>query len=422
MANIENKENNNFNLTTITNSHTLKRTQDNYNLVEQDYVDLNDSHQLATLSNQNNSDIASPLVIYKKIKKNIENFIFDFSDKNPEKIYEILNEILKAVNIILEDYHSQKNEKLNTNSKIIFLLKIQKLNQEIKNLQEKLEFYKNFLKNRNTDQKYPEIFMKKFNEQKMISKNNEFKYLLLIGEQEKKINTLEKKLISSTNENIDQDMIKSIKCFPNYRQYDFKDKINYKSVPLYKEFQKLSFSKNAKNNVSLKSSFSQNTKSSIKSIENKIPHTPTHSKMKNIIKASANRNRKMRLTKCDLHRNLKIESFNKTIQHKKKFTTRINITEKSKDNNDNLNSNILEKYKPKTILDNKKEFFVAHPRLDIAGVVKTKEIKYEGLPKKILRLKLHRNLEKNILITFPSSLNDTLCNLEKLGKLKKSNI
>ena len=417
---IENNESKNFNFATTIHSPKLNKIHDNYNLFELEYDDLGDYRQFNTLSNKNINEIVSPLTLYKKIIKNIENFIFNFSDKKPEKICEILNEILTAIKIILEDYYSPKNEKLNINSKVIYLLKIQKLNQKIKNLQEKLEFFQHFLKNKNNNQKRAEIFIKKFNEQKMISKKNEFKYLLLIEEQEKKINALEKKLISTTNENIDENTIKSIKCFPYYHQYDFKDDINPKSIPLYKEFQKLKLrsSRNHNNNGNIKYSYNQKMKNSEKSIDVKILHTPTHSNIKNFNKASTNRNRKMRLTKRDFHRDLDLDNYCKTNHNKLKFKSLKNIKDKFNDNDYNINNNIIGYYKPKTILDNKKEFFIAHPRLSIAGVVKNKEVKYEGLPKKILRLKLHKNLEKNILVTFPSSLGETLVNLEKLKKLK----
>jgi hypothetical protein len=79
---------------------------------------------------------------------------------------------------------------------------------------------------------------------------------------------------------------------------------------------------------------------------------------------------------------------------------------------------LLKDYHPKTILDNKKEFFLAHPTLDTAGIVKKKERKYVGIPKKLLKLKVHKSLEKNMQITFPSYLNETMVNLEKLRKCR----
>ena len=419
-SNIENNENTNFNFANTIHSNSLNKTKISHNFRELYNDDLNESHKFATLSNKNINDSTSPLLIYKKIKKVIENYIFDCSEKKSEKICETLNEILIAINLILEDNSSPKNEKLNINTKITYLLKIQKLNHKIKNLQEKLEFFQRFLKNKNISQKYVEVLMKRFNEQKMTSKKNEFKYLLIIEEQEKKINELEKKLISTISENIDENTIKSIKCFPYYQQYDFKDDINPKSIPLYKQFQKLKLhpSRNTNKNSSIKSAYNQNTKSSVKSIDSKTLQTPTRFNIKNINKTPADSNRKMRLTKYDFHRKLNLESSTKTNRQRKIFTSRKNTAQKDIDNNDNLNNNIVEKYMPKTILDNNKKFFIAHPRLSIAGVVKNKEVRYEGLPKKILRLTLHKNLEKNILITFPSSLNETLVNLQKLRKLK----
>ena len=40
------------------------------------------------------------------------------------------------------------------------------------------------------------------------------------------------------------------------------------------------------------------------------------------------------------------------------------------------------------------------------------------MPKKLLKFKVHKSLEKNALFTFPSSLNETLVNLEKLRKYR----
>ena len=100
-----------------------------------------------------------------------------------------------------------------------------------------------------------------------------------------------------------------------------------------------------------------------------------------------------------------------------------NSTMKNKTIDNELNrKNKIERfskdYHPKTILDNKKEFFVSHPTLNTAGIIKKKEQKYVGIPNKLLRLKLHKGVEKNIQIKFPSSLNETLVNLEKLRKCK----
>ena len=106
---------------------------------------------------------------------------------------------------------------------------------------------------------------------------------------------------------------------------------------------------------------------------------------------------------------------------KRIINTDSNIINNTKEKNQYTAFDFFKEYFPKTILDNKREFFVAHPTLNIAGVVKKKEVKYVGLPKKIIRLKVHKNLEKNMMVTFPSSLNETLVNLEKLRNYKNNN-
>ena len=127
----------------------------------------------------------------------------------------------------------------------------------------------------------------------------------------------------------------------------------------------------------------------------------------------------------------KYKNENKTINNFSNIlNTEENILNNSNMKNRNLTLNdnekkedvsihkIINNYHPKTFLNNKKEFFVAHPTLGSIGVAKKNEMKYAGIPKKILKLKLHKNLEKNMQITFPSSLNETLVNLEKLRKFK----
>jgi len=80
-----------------------------------------------------------------------------------------------------------------------------------------------------------------------------------------------------------------------------------------------------------------------------------------------------------------------------------------------LDNNILKEVKefnPKTIIDNKKKFFIAHPTLNIAGIQKEKEQAFSGLPRNLLKLN-SGNFNGNKII-FPSSLNETMVNLEKL--------
>jgi hypothetical protein len=229
--------------------------------------------------------------------------------------------------------------------------------------------------------------------------------------------------------------IKSVRCFPNFHQYNAKEDINPKSIPLFQQFQK--------------------EKKMDKYFEKEIMKTPknfnTNNNQRSLFDNSGNNRTKLILTNSDFHKikqnstiikkekvlNIsKVKNLNKSLfnndnkinedYHYKKIKNKIlntdsNIINYTGEKTPKKINDIIKDYHPKTILDNKKEFFIAHPTLNIAGIVKNKESRYVGLPTKIIRLKVHKNMEKNMRITFPSSLNETLVNLEKLRKCKNMN-
>ena len=133
------------------------------------------------------------------------------------------------------------NLELDIQSKTVFLLKIQKLNKKIKQLKEEMEFYKSIIdipKKGKIGKNFIELFKKKYMDQKSRNKKEEMNYLLCLREQEKQIILLEKKLKEKEQESLPSETIKSIRCFPNFHQYDFKEDINPKSIPLFQQFQK----------------------------------------------------------------------------------------------------------------------------------------------------------------------------------------
>ena len=417
----------------------------------------------------------NPLKIYEEIKFNIEKFIIDYINEK-SSVFSILKEILNVTILIIQDFvennkdnnSSSQNRKLNIfvtdgkennnqknnsflnsdsyldiNSKIVFLLKIQKLNNKISKLKEEMEFLRSVVyipgKKKNSNN-FLELFKKKYMEQKSKSKKKELNYLLCIGEQEKKINNLEKQLNRKEKEYLPEDIGKSLKCFPYFHHYDFKEDINPKSIPLFKQFQQEKLNKileKEKFNSSKIKSPSPNRKKVL--INNDSSHS-SHNRTKllltrpdiSVIKKSSKY--LSFKTQKDFMQNLdKIKNYNISFEKNKKFKKYISSSSKNERyvfNTDISNSNNkqtkspnklkenIKNYRPKTILDNKKEFFLAHPTLSIAGVVKNKELKYIGLPQKLLKLKIHKSIEKNMMITFPSSFNETLVNLEKLRRYK----
>jgi hypothetical protein len=362
----------------------------------------------------------NPLEIYEEIKSLIEKFI---NENNNEKniINFFLKEILNAIIIVIEDINNSKFE-IDINYKIIFLLKIQKLNDRIKIMNEELEFYKNII-NINKKFKYGinmiSILKKKIMEQKEKSQKEEFKYLLCIEEQEKKINTLENELKKKKHENLPIDTIKSIRCFPYFHQYNFKEDINPKSIPMFQQFKYDAIKKPSKSLSNSNTNKLKNNKSS--KYRNLLCLTNLElDKIKANMKITSFIPKRNKVMNLDIIKANTLNNYNNQNINDNMTLNNSPLKNKTIDNELNGKNKIIKDFHPKTILDNKKEFFVAHPTLNTAGIIKKKEQKYIGIPNKLLRLKLHKSLEKNMQIKFPSSLNETLVNLEKLRKYKNN--
>ena len=397
------------------------------------------------LKNENN-----PIIIYENIKLNIENFINEYN-KDKNAVIFILKEILTATVIIIKDFIENKTNNLSLssnninnndfflteggqikqsnsslfdldiNSKIVYLVKVKKLNERIRKLQEEMDFYKKII---NSQQNYKygrdfaNIFKNKIIEQKEKSKKEAFRYLFCIEEQEKKIYSLEKELKKKENENLPIETLKSIRCFPYFNQYDFKKDINPKTIPMYHQFQFNKLIKPSKNLSYPKEKGLEKDSSDKNRTEFYLGNA-----LNKYISFEPKKSKTMTLRKCKNGNNT-LNNFSNIITTEENKLNNSNMKIKNLTLNDNEKKEdeflrkIINNYHPKTFLNNNKEFFVAHPTLASIGVAKKNEMKYVGIPKKILKLKLHKNLEKNMQITFPSSLNETLVNLEKLRKFR----
>ena len=82
------------------------------------------------------------------------------------------------------------------------------------------------------DNRY-KYFLKKLEDIKVKTKCDELKYLIYIDNQQKKIADLENQLKIKHHENLSNEVLKSIRCFPNFVQYNFKEDINPKTLPLH---------------------------------------------------------------------------------------------------------------------------------------------------------------------------------------------
>jgi len=384
--------------------------------------------------------------------------------KGEKKLFDILKEIYTTINLLIKEFKCDLNNaaKINTfiteskkdnkesidfninegnnliefdiNSKVVFLLKIKTLNRKINSLNEELNCLKQLFKdpndklNRNKSDNFYKFFTKKLKQINLKTKCDEFKYLLYIQNQKKKIMDLEEKLNIKKHENLSKEVLKSIRCFPNFVQYNFKEDINPKSLPL-SEFLQMETNKNNKK----RPKSTKNIKKSL-SFKNKYQIHPIHTQNINTDR-KLSRPKTVRIngkikTEINIQNNnnnyfKNSRTFYKNKSHKINFKSLID-KDNHKRNYQSINpqkistkfiidKNIIKEvreFNPKTLMSNEKEFFIAHPTLDIAGISKGKDQAYIGLPKKFL--KLNRGGAKSARIVFPSSLNETMVNLEKL--------
>ena len=302
-------------------------------------------------------------------------------------------------------------------------------------------------KNKN-DNRY-KYFMKKLNDIKVKTKCDELKYLIYIENQQKKIVELEKQLKIKHHENLPNDVIKSIRCFPNFVQYNFKEDINPKTLPLHeflltyenpKKKIRPKSSKNIKCSKSVKTKKQiQLLQTTISIINNSDRHKSKKVHLNNKIKTEPNDNKLKNdsifsikdMSNSSFLRNKNNSNIRNTLKLDKKYNSELDKNEYKALNSyeNNLTENNVQKFiinknlvkqvkefRPDTIMTNKKEFFIAHPTLEIAGVSKGKEQAFIGLPKNLL--KLNKSGHFKTMMVFPSSLNETMVNLEKLRNNK----
>jgi len=384
--------------------------------------------------------------IYMTINLIIREYILDLKKKfdlNTDDINKYQNLKEENINNDTIDNNNDENDKnndLDINSRVTYLLKIKSLNRKIFLLKEELDSLRKIFNNsdnvltQSKNNNFYKFILKKLKEIKIKSKFDEFKYLLYIQNQKKKIMDLEKQLKIKQNENLPKDILKSIRCFPNFVQYNFKEDINPKSIPLFQMLNKKNNkSKSGKinNSVSYRNKAQNNeiNNSSIEKKNNKTREISLNNKLKTYIKGiNKKKNQVLNIkniknnTTIIRNRNygngLSLDHSSDSDNFKTKYST-LNpgenyFTESSAEKHI-FNNNILKevkKFNPKTIIDNKKKFFIAHPTLSIAGLAKEKEQAFSGLPRNILKLN-SGNFNGNKII-FPSSLNETMVNLEKL--------
>lgn len=434
-------------------------------------------------SKHQKQNIGNPFLLFNEIEVYLKNFIIYYKNEE-EFIFFILKEIQSAIYLIIGEFINRKNKNvlknnnknffvtqqiknrgdiLDSNSKVLYQIQIEQLNYKIKILKEEIDLFKNIfdfqpytsrLNNISKNNLFKAI-KEKMVENKNRIINDEFKYLFCINEQNKKINFLEKELNKKNNENLSKETKKSIKCFPNYKKYNPDEEKKNVKIPLFKELEGLK--KDNKIRLKKKKIFINKTdlldsnkkfktnnklleKNKLKTNESEkqklclsdFDFDETKSKLEEKWNIDFNRKINFFQQKIDFDIDTKPKTLDNSCRNYKEKSLTKDTGSASRRNNGlaitnlissrNKANDIYKKYKPLSMVTNQKEYFISHPTLEIAGIANQKEIKYIGLPRKLLKIKTNKNLEKNTLVSFPTSVCEVFSNLEKLKKHKRTKI
>ena len=245
--------------------------------------------------------------------------------------------------------------------------------------------------------------MLKINEMENKFKIEQLSYLFYIGEYQKKVAELEKKLNINSIGKMPRANLKKLLCYPNYIKFDINDDINPKSIPMYNQKNKRchcsinNLRKNKQN--SLSKSKSDTLFISFDNDLTKIKDNKDH--LNSCIDSS-----------CDIKNIINNNNEEEKEREKEKEVTFNDIS------NIKIDSQLLSLDK---IFGKNKNFFLSHPKLNYIKSLKDGnkitswklENQINSLPKEISKLTSLPTKKKNPLV-FPSFLGETLLNLEKL--------
>ena len=234
-------------------------------------------------------------------------------------------------------------------------------------------------------------------------------YLFCIGEYDKKVVDLEKKLNINSINKMPKDELKKMICYPHYVKFEPADEINPKSIPMF-----LRNTKRKKNSTlfNLKKNNKKLSKSYIDSNSFEFPSKRSKENINNScfvfseqIENNNNNNAKKSINNEE----------DKILDKKKEKQTNNeeikNLIELGKEKFD------IESQKLDIFFGKNKNFFLSHPKLNYMNESQfsswKKGIKQDSFPKLLKQFKLQMRSQKNGSVIFPSFLNEIMVNIEK---------
>ena len=366
------------------------------------------------------------LIINDYIMLTLKNFV-EKNKGNNKYIYTNLNKIYSLINSFissLSNNDNAKNKEINEGEKdnkikcenkinLLYEIKIDELNKKIKDLSKELESLttKGEIKKNN---RIIFLLKKKNSELENKLKLNEFKYLLCIKEQQKRISELEDTL---KMKNIDNNCVKDIRCFPNLIQYNYKNDINPKSIPLTKSILKNKISPKTQKNRSINNIKDSKKNSLIITNSNKNIFKSKKKDLKSLYNFSQGPKEYMPIKSVDFCRNRNNyadEEINNIINSISSRTKQKTIDNEDSEQRLQYMLNCKDINNSESIIHKDKKYFISHPNLTITGISSRRNNYMNGMPNRLFSFKSTKKLEKNAFFIFPSTLSETLVNLEKL--------
>ena len=345
------------------------------------------------ISNLFNSD-----KVYSNIMEKMEKIMVSYRN-NKIKLYYLLNKIDNFINNIFKENNSNNNKaSLKDNKSYTNLNIAYKEDFEVKKKEMEDNIYKKKINK----------LIQKINDIETKFKTERLSYLFCIGENQKKISELERKLKMNSIDKMTKEELRKFICYPNYVKFEVKDEINPKSIPMYsskryeaqspKVFRKIeplfeTELKNARNSINSYSSFYNSEKKNDINNENEFDNNEE-----------------------DTEKQEDQKEIDKIIEPKE-FNDIIELGSK----NFEKHFSSLNKFSLKN-----KNYFISHPKLDyIKEITSGNKItnwklgnQIGSLPKQLSKLKTVSKSQKNAIVVFPSFLNETLLNIEKLKTSK----
>ena len=341
--------------------------------------------------------------VYISITSKIEGIIVKYK-KNVLKLNYILNKIENSINNIIKD-EEEKNNKTNSesdkNKSILLKNHLIKFNENNKSKPKSGFNSSNEIQNEETiwekkllKKKINKLYQK-INEMEIKFKIEELNYFFCIGEHQKKINELEKKLSMKDIDKMPKDELKQFLCYPHYVKFDVKEDINPKSIPMFNL---------RKNKCKTSKHPNKKSKANLTSSDNNLYENYFKNNIDNNLEIfdTIRKNNLENEEKVFSDKGFEINEIKNTIKlGKMEYDTQISIVDK--------------------FLGKKKSFFISHPKLNYIKVGKDgKQLtswkidnQLSNFPQQISKLKISKS-QKNSMIIFPSSFNETMANLEKL--------